>query len=250
VAGRKTAYRRPRKRSTHGATGTPSGAATVLPHVNGVALVTKDAPQGGMETLRQSPPGLEAGQHDAGAPDEGVLHERAGDLQSTHLCPVDGRVVPNEAYDLPGHERVLARRGCHRGRRIPSRGHPPVVGGVPLPLDWGHDGARDAQLQQLPRGAVAGGTGVSSHGARTPGGRLGAGADLFPAVPAGLRVPVAAAMGVAQPLGDHPGASGGVAPAVTPGLRAPVATAMGDMLGPAAAPVPTVGYPPPSRRGS
>jgi len=63
--------------------------------------------------------------------------------------------------------------------------------------------------------------------AQRPGGRPGAGCGVFPAVTLGIRVPVAAAMGVALRPGGRAGAADGVSSVVMLGLRVPVAPAMG-----------------------
>ena len=227
-----TAERHQSKRSTYGARATPSDGASVLPHVLEVACFTQYAPQGGMESLCPSPRRFEAGRHDTGAPDVGVLQQGGGALRGTHLGPVHGRVVPSEGYDLPGRERLPPRRGCHRGRGLQQWGQPRIVGDVRLPRDGVRDGASDPEFQQRRRGAVVVGTSVPTRGGRTPGGRPGAGGAGPPAIPPGLRFPVAAAMGVALRSSGRPDAGGGVSPAVTPALRVPVAAAVGGALRP------------------
>jgi len=63
-----------------------------------------------------------------------------------------------------------------------------------------------------------------------PGGRPGAAGRVSSAVTLGLHIPVAARVGVALRPGGRPSAAGGVSPAVTLGLRVPVTAAMGVAL--------------------
>jgi len=197
---------------------------------------TEDAPKGGLEPLRPSPRVLEAGRHDAGEPDAGVLHQGGSDPRGTHPCPVHGPVVPKEGYDLPGRERVPPRRGCHRSGGLPQRGEPPVVSEFWLPQDGGCDGAHYSQLQQSRCWAVVVGTGVPAREARNLCGRPDGVGGVYPSVPTGLRPPMAAVMGVPLRLGGRPGASGGVSPAFTLEPRVPVAAAMGVALRPGGRP--------------
>jgi len=189
-----------------------------------------------MEPLCPSRRGLEAGRHDAGEPDAGVLHQGGGEFRGTHLGPVHGLVVPKEGYDLPGRERVPPRRACHRSGRLPQRGQPPVVGDVRLPRDGGCGGAHYPKLQQRRRRAVVVVTGVPACGAQTPGGCTDSVGGVLPAVPAGLRPPMEVVADVALRPGDRPGTASGVSPAVTLGLRAPVAAGVGVALRPGGGP--------------
>ena len=210
----------------------PFGAAAVLPNVNSATRPTKDTPQGGLEPLRLSLRGLEAGRHDAEEPEAGVLHKGVGELRGTHLGPVHGPVVPKEGYARPGSEKVPPRRGCQRNGGLPQRGQPPVEGDVRLPRDGGCDGAHYPQLEQRRRRAIVVGTVDPARAARTPGGRLHGIGGVSPAVPAGLRPTMAAVIGVALRPGGRPSAAGGVSPAVTVRLRVPVVAAMGVALRP------------------
>jgi len=79
----------------------PLVAAAVLPTVDWATRPTEDTPQGGMEPLRPSPRGLEAGRHDAGELDAGVLHQGGGELRGTHLGQFPAPSCPKRATTFP-----------------------------------------------------------------------------------------------------------------------------------------------------
>jgi len=54
-----------------------------------------------MEPLRPSHPSLEAGQHDAGERDAGVLHEGGGDLRGTFSAQFTAASCPKRATTFP-----------------------------------------------------------------------------------------------------------------------------------------------------
>jgi len=214
----------------------PFVVAAVLPNVDWATRPTENTAQGGMEPLRPSPRGVQRGRHDAGEPDAGVLNRGGGEFFGTHLGLVRGPVVPKEGYDLSGRERVPPRRRCHRTRRLPQRGQPPVVGDVLLPLEGSCDGAHYSKLQKRRRRAVFVGTGVPARRVRTPSGRTGGVGGVLSAIPMGLRPRMAAVADVALRPGSRPGTAGRVSSAVTLGLRVPVAAGGGVALRPGGRP--------------